>query len=103
MVTVALSSPAERSKPKPIAPLFPFLDLQAQFESIRDEVMNAIARTMQSARLILGPEVQNLEAEIAQYVGCKFAIACASGSDALLLALMAIGVGPGDEIGRASC
>jgi dTDP-4-amino-4,6-dideoxygalactose transaminase len=98
MVTVALSSPAERSKPKPIAPLFPFLDLQAQFESIRDEVMDAIARTMQSARFILGPEVQNLEAEIAQYVGCKFAIACASGSDALLLALMAIGVGPGDEV-----
>jgi len=98
MVTVALSSPAERSKPKPVTPLFPFLDLQAQFESIRGEVMDAIARTMQSARFILGPEVQKLEAEIAQYVGCKFAIACASGSDALLLALMALGVGPGDEV-----
>jgi len=98
MVTVALSSPAERSKPKPVAPLFPFLDLQAQFESIRGEVMDAIARTMQSARFILGPEVQNLETEIAQYVGCRFAIACASGSDALLLALMALGIGPGDEV-----
>ena len=98
MVTVALSSPAEKSKSKPIAPLFPFLDLQAQFESIRGEVMDAIARTMQSARFILGPEVQNLEAEIAQYIGCKFAIACASGSDALLLALMALGIGPGDEV-----
>ncbi|MBV8051856.1 MAG: DegT/DnrJ/EryC1/StrS family aminotransferase [Acidobacteriaceae bacterium] len=98
MVTVALSSPVEKSKPKPIAPLFPFLDLQAQFESIRDEVMDAITRTMQSARFILGPDVQKLEEAIADYVGCKFAIACASGSDALLLALMAVGVGPGDQV-----
>ena len=97
MVTVALSTPAE-TKPKPIAPVFPFLDLQAQFQSIRDEVMDAIATTMQSQRFIFGPEVQNLESEIAKYVGCKFAIACASGSDALLLALMALGVGPGDEV-----
>ncbi len=98
MVTVAPSLPAEVKKTKPAAPLFPFLDLQAQFESIRHEVMDAIENTMQSQRFILGPEVQKLEAEIAQYIGCKFAVSCASGSDALLLALMAIGVGPGDEV-----
>jgi len=98
MPTVSPSLPVEISKAKAITPLFPFLDLQAQFESIRDEVMEAIAKTMQSQRFILGPDVQNLESEIAEYLGCKFAIACASGSDALLLALMALGVGPGDEV-----
>ncbi len=96
MATQTLPTAAE----KPTAALapFPFLDLQAQFETIRDEVMTAVARTMQSQRFILGPEVEALEAEIAEYVGCRFAIACASGSDALLLALMALGVGPGDEV-----
>ncbi len=98
MATVAEPLKANVTQPKPVAPLFPFLDLQAQFESIRDEVMDAIARTMKSQRFILGPEVQNFESEIAGYVGCRFAIACASGSDALLLALMALGVGPGDEV-----
>jgi dTDP-4-amino-4,6-dideoxygalactose transaminase len=78
--------------------LFPFLDLQTQFEGIREDIMDAIARTMQSQRFILGPEVEALESEISEYVGCKHAIACASGSDALLLALMAVGVGPGDEV-----
>jgi len=77
---------------------FPFLDLQAQFKAIREEVLTAIARTMDSQRFILGPEVEHLESEIAAYVGCRFAIACASGSDALLLALMALGVGYGDEV-----
>jgi dTDP-4-amino-4,6-dideoxygalactose transaminase len=81
-----------------IPPLFPFLDLRAQFEGIREEVMDAIARTMQSQRFILGPEVEALESEIAEYVGCRHAITCASGSDALLLALMAVGVSPGDEV-----
>ncbi len=83
---------------KKIAPLFPFLDLKGQFEGIREEIMAAVVRTMQSQRFILGPEVEVLEAELANYIGCRFAIACASGSDALLLALMALGIGPGDEV-----
>lgn len=78
--------------------LFPFLDLRAQFEGVREEIMDAIARTMQSQRFILGPEVEALESEIAEYIGCRHAIACASGSDALLLALMAVGVSRGDEV-----
>ena len=77
---------------------FPFLDLRAQFASIKDEVTKAIARVMENQQLILGPEVQALEKEIAAYVGAKEAISCASGSDALLLALLACGVGPGDEV-----
>ena len=98
MVTVSTSVSVEATRTKPVAPLFPFLNLQTQFKSIRNEVMAAIARTMESQHFILGPEVQKLESEIAEYVGCQFAVACASGSDALLLALMALGVGPGDEV-----
>lgn len=90
------SQPAQSSQG--LAPLFPFLDLKAQFETIRDEVMAAVERVVESQRFILGPEVESLEREIAGGLGVRFAVGCASGSDALLLALMALGVGPGDEI-----
>jgi dTDP-4-amino-4,6-dideoxygalactose transaminase len=94
-----MTSPAVSPTVSPKVPQkFPFLDLRMQFEGIREEVMDAVRRTMESQRFILGPEVEALEAEIAAYVGCKYAIACASGSDALLLALMALDVGPGDEV-----
>ena len=86
------------AKPMDEASPFTFLDLRAQFRGIRDEVEAAIRLVMESQHFILGPEVESLEDEIAEFVGCRFAIACASGSDALLLALMALGVGPGDEI-----
>ena len=98
MFTVADSVHVEPSSTKPAPALFPFLDLQAQFKTIRNEVMAAITRTMESQHFILGPEVQKFETKISDYIGCKFAIGCASGSDALLLALMALGVGPGDEV-----
>jgi dTDP-4-amino-4,6-dideoxygalactose transaminase len=98
MVTAEDSLRVGTPRGKTASPLFPFLDLKAQFQGIRDEVMAAIAETMQSQRFILGPEVEHLESEIAEYVGCDFAVGCASGSDALLLALMALGVGPGDEV-----
>jgi dTDP-4-amino-4,6-dideoxygalactose transaminase len=76
----------------------PLLDLKAQFATIREEVMVAVARVMESQRFILGPEVEQLEAQMAALVGTKFAIGCASGSDALILALTALGIGPGDEV-----
>jgi dTDP-4-amino-4,6-dideoxygalactose transaminase len=76
----------------------PFLDLKAQFATIREEVFSAITRVMDSQQLIMGPEVAAFEKEIAEAARCKFAVGCASGSDALLLALMACGVGPGDEV-----
>ena len=77
---------------------FPFLDLKAQYASIRDEVNAAIARVMESQHFIMGPEVKAFEDEVKPQTGAKFVYGCASGSDALLLALMALGVGPGDEV-----
>lgn len=76
----------------------PLLDLQAQYATIRDDVTVALARVFESQHFVLGAEVQALEEEIARYSQTKFAIGCASGSDALLLALMSCGVGEGDEV-----
>lgn len=78
--------------------LFPFLDLQAQYAAIGDEVMRAVTRVMESQHFILGPEVQAFETEIAARVGVRCAAGCASGTDALLLALLASNIGPGDEV-----
>lgn len=77
---------------------FPFLDLTSQFHSIRSEVMDAVGRVLESQKCVLGPEVQAFEREAAEFLGCGFAVGCASGSDALLLALMAFEVRPGDEV-----
>jgi len=81
-----------------VKPAFPFLDLKAQFASIREEVMEAVSRVLESRQFILGPEVQQFEEEIATKLGARYAIGCASGTDALILALMAAGIGPGDEV-----
>ncbi len=76
----------------------PLLDLKAQYATIKNEVNEAISRVVESQYFIMGPDVAELEKAIADYVGAKFAIGCASGSDAIMLALMALGVGPGDEV-----
>src|SRR5438477_10956757 len=76
----------------------PLLDLQAQHKQIRDEVLAEIVRVIDSQKFILGADVQKLESEIAAYSGTRHAVGCASGSDALSLALMALGVSAGDEI-----
>lgn len=76
----------------------PILDLKRQYATIKDEMIAALTRVCDSGQFVLGPDVKILEEQIAAYCQAEYAIGCASGSDALLLALMAAGVGPGDEV-----
>jgi len=76
----------------------PQLDLRAQYETIRQDVEPCLLRVAESQSFVLGPEVEALEAEIGSYVRAEHAIACANGTDALLLALVACGIGPGDMV-----
>ena len=76
----------------------PLLDLPAQYAPIRDEILAAMTRVCDSQRFIMGPEITSLERELAALIGVDHAVAVSSGTDALLLALMALNVGPGDEV-----
>jgi len=81
-----------------VKPRFPFFDLQVQFAAIREEVMQAVEDVFNSQQFIQGPQVEILEKEVAAYINAPFAVGCASGTDALYLALLAQGVGPDDEV-----
>jgi dTDP-4-amino-4,6-dideoxygalactose transaminase len=76
----------------------PMLDLKAQYKNLAGEIEVAVRKVLESQQLILGPEVKELEKEIAAYCNCEYGVGCASGSDALLLPLMAFGIGRGDEV-----
>jgi dTDP-4-amino-4,6-dideoxygalactose transaminase len=76
----------------------PLLDLKAQYATIKDEIDAAVERVISSQYFILGPEVEALEAEIAAFTGARYGIGVASGSDAILLAMMQMGLGPGDAV-----
>ena len=76
----------------------PLLDLKRQYLPLRDQVEEALTRVCDSGWFVLGPDVGDLEKALAEYSGARHAVGCASGSDALLLALMAADVGPGDEV-----
>ncbi|HEY2147316.1 MAG TPA: DegT/DnrJ/EryC1/StrS family aminotransferase, partial [Pirellulales bacterium] len=91
----AAAAPANHD---PALPAVPLLDMQRQYEPLREAIRAAIDRVCESGRFILGPDCEQLEKAIAAYVGVNHGVACASGSDALLLALMAIGIQPGDEV-----
>lgn len=82
------------SVPEPV----PFIDLVAQFQTIRDEVKQTVDEVFETQRFVLGEEVEQLEAEIAEYCDARYAVGCASGTDALVLSLIALGIGPGDEV-----
>jgi dTDP-4-amino-4,6-dideoxygalactose transaminase len=100
-VKSSLSSPRKTSQttpPNPAPQSVPLLDLRRQYNGIREEVLAAIARVCDSQSFILGPEVEALEREIAALTGAACAVGCASGTEALWLALVAAGVKPGDSV-----
>jgi dTDP-4-amino-4,6-dideoxygalactose transaminase len=74
------------------------VDLLTQYEQIKNEIDNAVLSVVRSGQYILGKDVKELEQELATYLGCKHAVGCASGTDALQIALMALNIGPGDEV-----
>lgn len=76
----------------------PLCDLQGQYRQLEAPLQQAIERVLASGQVILGPEVAALEREVAEYCGAGYAVGCASGTDALLLALQALEIGPGDEV-----
>jgi dTDP-4-amino-4,6-dideoxygalactose transaminase len=81
-----------------LLPSVPLLALDRQYDVLREAIRAAINRVCDSGRFVLGPDVAELEAELAKALAVPHVISCASGSDALLLALMALGIGPGDEV-----
>jgi len=89
-----LTKPLNRS----LAVTVPLLDLAAQHAPLRGELLAAIMRVCDSQRFIMGPEVESFEHEVAEYLRAPHAIAVSSGTDALLMALMALDIGPGDEV-----
>ena len=91
---MASSSKSEARAHKPME----LIDLKAQQALIRDKVDIAIKRVLDHGGYIMGPEVARLEQQLATFAGAKHCISCGSGTDALLIALMALGVGPGDAV-----
>jgi dTDP-4-amino-4,6-dideoxygalactose transaminase len=81
-----------------MSPKVPFLDLQAQYAPLREELLAALARVCDSQRFVMGPEIAALEGEMAKMLAVEHAVAVSSGTDALLLALMALGIKAGDEV-----
>ncbi|MBW3598117.1 MAG: DegT/DnrJ/EryC1/StrS family aminotransferase, partial [Planctomycetes bacterium] len=84
-------------KQQPSSPVS-LLDVSRGNAELREEILAAVARVCDSGQFVLGPEVQELEQAVARYCGVEHGIGCASGSDALLLALMAAGVKRGDQV-----
>jgi dTDP-4-amino-4,6-dideoxygalactose transaminase len=90
---VSVGSPAERASVR-----VPFVDLRARVAGVRDELEAAVRRVLDSGWFVLGPEVEAFERELAKALGAREAVAVANGTEALQLALIALGVGPGDEV-----
>ena len=87
-------SASQEPSPTPV----PLIDLVREYQAHEKELAAAVLRVCASGRYVMGPDCQELESRLAGYVGAKHAIACASGSDAILLALLARDIGPGDEV-----
>ena len=95
----ALTEKTERrpASEQPVAPI-PFIDLQAQRRRLDGRIERAMARVLDHGRFILGPEVAELEQQLCAFSGAKHTITCANGTDALVLAFMALDIGPGDAV-----
>ena len=79
-------------------PMIPFVDLKTQYQALKSEIQERIERVLNHGQYIMGPEVKELEEKLAAYVGAKHCITASSGTDTLLIAMMALGIGPGDEV-----
>ena len=78
--------------------MIPFVDLRAQYQALKPQIQERINRVLEHGQYVMGPEVKELEDKLAAYVGAKHCIAASSGTDTLLIAMMALGIGPGDEV-----
>jgi UDP-2-acetamido-2-deoxy-ribo-hexuluronate aminotransferase len=78
--------------------MIPFIDLKAQYQALKPQIQDRINRVLEHGQYIMGPEVNELEDKLAAYVGVKHCITASSGTDTLLIAMMALGIGPGDEV-----
>ncbi|ODA68690.1 UDP-2-acetamido-2-deoxy-3-oxo-D-glucuronate aminotransferase [Methyloligella halotolerans] len=87
-----------RERTESVAKPLAFIDLAAQQERIRPQVEQAVLRVLDHGKYIMGPEITQLEEDLARFCGAKHSIACGSGTDALLMLLMAKGIGPGDAV-----
>ncbi len=76
----------------------PFIDLKAQYQAMRDPIQARIQAVLDHGQFIMGPEVEELERGLERFLGVKHAITCSSGTDAAIIAMMAVGIGPGDEV-----
>ena len=79
-------------------PMIPFIDLKIQYQALKSQIQQRINDVLEHGQYIMGPEVRELEQRLEVYSGAKHCITCASGTEALLISLMALGVGPGDEV-----
>lgn len=80
------------------SPLIPFVDLQAQYQALKPQIQQRMNAVLDHGQYIMGPEVRELEERLEAYTGAKHCITCASGTEALLISLMALGIGAGDEV-----
>jgi UDP-2-acetamido-2-deoxy-ribo-hexuluronate aminotransferase len=89
-----MNAPLKETAPAKIE----FIDLKAQYRAIKESIDARIHKVLDHGQYILGPEVAEMEAQLAAYTGAKHCISCASGTEAILMSLMALGIGPGDEV-----
>lgn len=80
------------------SPLIPFVDLKTQYKALKPQIQQRIDAVLEHGQYIMGPEVRELEERLEAYSGARHCVTCASGTEALLMSLMALGVGPGDEV-----